>query len=220
MVLSNSSRSLSLLVQAVRERPDDESTRNDLAEAVSKTLSQAAMDGGLPPEDAKDLAHDLVLEMCEYLIFEDIRGNAEAACVRRLAKWRALDHHRKNDREQRRLRRQETESQAESAGDVTPEHLLDAAESQAAAEKSIASVLKEPGVGIPENYRRVLVEIYIHHRSLGELAEENLDRCPHNQQTGAPRTLKQARLAVDQHHTRAKRWLHDYVDSMAKEEID
>ncbi len=197
-------RKLNNLLLAVRKNPSDKKALDTLASAIHQLLITSIKYHGIrETEDAKDLAQEKCTSVLNHLLAGSIETGKEEAYVFRSGRYAAMDFLRQK-------KRQGTKSHFDEKNPGRRVILtnIDENEVKDGKREILLQVLKDPKM--PVAYREALQKRYIDAVPLETLIDEELKRSPMDSH-GCPLSRKQARNAVDQVLSRARRWVKERV---------
>ncbi|MFW6087643.1 MAG: RNA polymerase sigma factor [Myxococcota bacterium] len=205
-------------LRAAKTEAERERAREELALAIWHVALRRLQQ--LPPDEAADVAHDVVLEAVAKIERGDGGATNPDAYVRRMASSRMIDHLRRGTARRHREQSRDDPSAEQSSADeasvlslpaVDPEALLLEREARDAVklEAERLRVLLEEA---PAAYRQVLEQHYIRGVPIVDLAEREYEARVRDgkvkpDDASEARHRKQARDLIDARLSRARSWL-------------
>lgn len=191
-----------------------EKARDRLAMAVQARLRKAIERANVPLAELDDVVQERTLPVLEALVGGAVTSSADAF-VWQAGTNAAYDWHRRRRRGMAGRTVQLGKEALDRLVEESDESQDPAAERAREMLAAIHRVMDD--ARIPPAYRDVLHAHYVRDMSIEALAERELRENPRSK-SGAPRTLQQARAAVDQRLSRARDWVRKRLLQQIEEE--
>ncbi len=190
------------------ERPDG--VREEISRLCRALARAAAKGAGVDDADADEVAQKAALAFDRAYLGRSVQLDRAEAMVVRIALNAARDVHRRRSRAESKRQQLEREVEVGPRADHGAEERLLAAERQAALQEQLRAALAEA----PPTYQRVIELHFFEEQSIEEIANAYLaDMRAAGEVAAGEEDLaaKRARNRVDQHLSRAKRWLKRWL---------